>query len=305
MKNIRLGLIGVGKWGQNYIKTIEKMSNVELVAVCRKTDCRPDFIPTNCSFHTDFNDFQYLKLDGIIVSSNNPPNLIIECLKFGIPVLGEKPALINYDQIVDFVRHSENKKLLINYIHLFNSSFETLKEIVEYKKIIRICSSGFGPSKTRDEFSPLWDYGPHDLSMILTLMKKEPSEVFISSRHKSREGQTYRINLNFDGVKTKSIVGNGTLVKSRYLSVEYEDEGKIREIVYDDLAEYKLTLDRKPVDIAPYFTFSNGTIIDFNKSPLQNAIEEFVAMIQARKIDTFYADLTVKITKILSTYQEE
>ena len=35
--NVRLGLIGAGKWGVNYIKTIESMKGIELRKIACKT----------------------------------------------------------------------------------------------------------------------------------------------------------------------------------------------------------------------------------------------------------------------------
>ena len=35
--SIKIGLIGVGAWGKNYIKTIKEFSNIELVAILRNS----------------------------------------------------------------------------------------------------------------------------------------------------------------------------------------------------------------------------------------------------------------------------
>ena len=293
---MRIGLIGCGKWGQNYINTIATMSEIELVAVCRqRSKERPAFLPINCDLIHDWQRFHRdIKVDGVIVATNSHSfGFAHDLLYYGVPVMAEKPCLLDSSEIESLGLMTGKKgKLLVNYIHLFSPAFQMLKKIVAGKKIIRICSSGFGPSKTREYFSPLWDWGPHCLSMILSLINQDPTDVYISNHNKTKSGQTYRINLSFPGIKTTSIVGNGTIIKSRYLSVLYEDNGQINEIVYDDLSSNKLKL--------------NGTPVHFidNKPLLHIAIEEFLAMINSSQIDSSYINLTMKITKILSQYED-
>jgi predicted dehydrogenase len=295
MKIYHLGIVGAGRWAENYCKTIAAMPNIELVAMARRKNERPGFIPDTCKLYTDWQDFHREKenLDGIIVASIFTGTIAIDYLYYDIPVLAEKPLLIDNDQIESLTSRSKNKKLLVDYIHLFSPAFQKLKEIVDNKKILRIVSSGYGPSKTKEEFSSLWDYGPHDLSMILSLIDKDPDSICITNHIETKSGQTYCIDLDFGQIKTSSFVGNGAVNKSRYFSVWYEDNGKISNIVYDDLSSCKLFIGDTKIDF------------DYSKQPLTIAIENFLKMIDSKSIDTFYVDLTIKITKILSTYEEQ
>jgi predicted dehydrogenase len=285
MKKYRLGIVGAGKWAENYCRTIETMPEIELVAMARRKNKRPSFIPDTCQLYTNWQDLIHStdRPDGMIVAPSYPGIIALDYLYYGIPVLSEKPVIANRFLI---------ESLLVNYIHLFSPAFQTLKKIVAGKKILRIVSSGYGPSKTREEFSPLFDYGPHDLSLILALMGKEPTDIHITQHNKTRAGTSYYINLTFDDIKTQSLVGNGTITKARYLSVWYEDEGRIQNIVYNDLSAYKLFIGDKKIDYPQ------------EPTPLRGAIEEFLAMIDSYTPNPYYIDLTAQITKILATYKE-
>lgn len=297
MKTYRIGIVGCGQWAANYIKSINQMLNVELVCAMRKTDVRPDFLPHKCLFFTEQQSNKFYKLckgvDGIIVATDEPWGPSAICLTQNIPVMAEKPLLTSTKQIQLFSEFASGRKLMVNYIHLFSDPFQELKKIVGNNKIVRVCSSGFGPSKTREHFSSLWDYGPHDLSMILTLLNSEPTEIDIQTHNKSKAGHSFIINLRFGDIKTKSIVGNGTIVKSRYLSVTYLKDGKENSVTYDDTSAGKLFLNGKPLN---FVTIGR---------PLENSIKSFLELIDGIYDDRHGAALTAKITKILDTYEEQ
>lgn len=297
MRTYRLALVGAGSWAKNYVRALENFSNVELVAMARRKNVRPDFLPEKCTLHTDWQDFHrrgFENLDGIIVATDFPFTFVHDYLHSGIPVLAEKPVIIDnsFIESLELSTGACKGKLLVNYIHLFSDPFQELKKIVGDNKIIRICSSGFGPSKTREHFSPLWDYGPHDLSMILSLIQSYPTEIDIQTHNKTRAGHSFRINLRFGDIKTKSIVGNGTIVKSRYFSVTYEKNGSEYSVTYDDMSPGKLFLDGKRIDYPS---------ID---APLENSIESFLELIDGKNDPRHGVELTTKITKILSNYED-
>jgi predicted dehydrogenase len=298
MKIYRLGIVGAGRWAENYCKTIAVMPNVELAAMARRKNVRPDFIQTSCKLINNWQDFyrkEFEYLDGIIVATDFPFTFVHDYLHYKIPVLAEKPVITNssFIESLEISNDAGDNKLLVNYIHLFSDPFQELKKIIGDNKIIRICSSGFGPSKTRETFSPLWDYGPHDLSMILSLIKTDPTDIHIQTHNKTRAGHSFIINLQFGDIKTKSIVGNGTIIKSRYLSVTYDEDGKENSITYNDMSPNKL--------------FLNGSSITYpiTATPLENSITGFLGLIDGRQDERYGTDLTTKITKILSTYEEQ
>lgn len=292
MRTYKLALVGVGPWGQNYIKALAKFANIELVAVVRRKNIRPDFLPSTCKVLDSWDRLMREPLHGIVYATSTPLGNDSYYLMHNVPVMAEKPLVTATDQLSGLDYVDPKHRILVNYIHLFSDPFLELKRIVSDNKIIRICTSGFGPSKTREHFSPLWDYGPHDLSMILSLMGSEPTEIDIQTHNKSKAGHSFRINLHFGDVKTKSIVGNGTIVKSRYFSVTYLKDGQENSITYDDMAPEKL--------------FLNGKGIDYPKTatPLENSITSFLDLIDGKKDERHGTDLTAKITKILSTYED-
>src|SRR5690606_8604234 len=85
----RLGLIGAGKWGANYIKTIEAMSDVDISIICTRHGFPVDGYKTTVNI-TDVIDEG---VDGVIIATppENHYQVSLKLLESEIPILLEKP----------------------------------------------------------------------------------------------------------------------------------------------------------------------------------------------------------------------
>ena len=97
-KNIRLGLIGIGRWGANYIKTIEDVDCAELKIIACKSLIKERFLSDNYLLTDNWKDVTNSKeVDGIIIAT--PPKMHYEIAKSSInskkPVIIEKPVTLN------------------------------------------------------------------------------------------------------------------------------------------------------------------------------------------------------------------
>ncbi len=143
---LKLGIVGLGPWGQNYIKTIKNNSDMQLIAACRKSNERPDFLPELCDFYTDSSKMLWQKLDGLILTADPYTNLKIakSAIVYGLPILIEKPVAFHSADIKQLMGYGNVLSLaLVNYTHLFSPAFLKLQEIVKNKEIIEIYSKGF------------------------------------------------------------------------------------------------------------------------------------------------------------------
>ena len=66
-KKLRLGLIGAGKWGQNFIKTIKKSNCFDLVSLSSRNPEIHKILDSNCKLFYKWEDLiVYGKIDGLI-----------------------------------------------------------------------------------------------------------------------------------------------------------------------------------------------------------------------------------------------
>jgi len=288
-KEIKIAIIGAGRWSEVYCRTLAQFPNIKLVALLRRRQERPGFIPDGCQMYTDIDAMfhSHIYLDGVIVATASTGDMALECLKYNIPVLAEKPLLTDRRGLKKW-KNIDTSKLLVNYTHLFSPAFLKLQEIVQNKEILGIHSEGFNNGPVRQAFSSLWDYAPHDLSLIFSLMEEKPNKINIIEHKADNDRSLYEISLKYSKFHSSTIVGNGAEKKARSIRVIFEDND-LKEVVYDDMAADKLILDGEPVEI-------------INTQPLHNTIQAFISLINGKEDGRFGLTMTKKITDTLSEF---
>lgn len=214
---MKLILVGYGAWAKKYEETISKI----------------DYITLKIAHRADWRQAIDDGADGVIVCT--PPSSHVEIATYAlgknIPTMIEKPLSLSHNEAL--ILKEFQAPILVNNIHLFSENYNKLKSIINDKRIEinKIGSAGFNKGPIR-EYSGLWDYGSHDLSMILDITKKFPQEVWCEEV-KTKDGSLYGIRLDFaNGLSTESLVGNGGkksvrkfTVISNGLSISYD--GKV------------------------------------------------------------------------------
>jgi hypothetical protein len=144
---MKLGLIGAGKWGRNYIRTAEELGHG--VKVIGRGEAMEG-------------------VDAIIIATHPSasPGLAVEAIHAGYPVLVEKPAglsLADAEQIASAERLSRYEPLvLVGHQHLFAEGYEALRAMGEPDQ-----ATAFFTGPTTHDYSPTWDYGAHAVACLL------------------------------------------------------------------------------------------------------------------------------------------
>lgn len=266
---MKLLLIGNGAWGKNYITTIQQnWPNIQLDIATRQ----------------DWQQKVNQKPNGVMICTG--PLAQVDIAKYVleryIPVMLEKPVALSSQELEPLLPLQYNAPILVNYTHLFANHFIELKKY--YNDDIRnIQTHGRGKGPYRN-FSSLFDYGSHDVAMILDLIREYPNTI-IAKKLKDRE--IFDIRLQFSNIITKSYVGNGTKLPRKLRQIVLTQHNGT-QIVYSDiegnrLMEWPL---RKKINVK--YT-----------PPLTNAIQYFIDLINGKQDDRAGLDLTIKVVKIL------
>ncbi|MEE9275734.1 MAG: Gfo/Idh/MocA family oxidoreductase, partial [bacterium] len=98
---LRLGLIGAGRWGRAYIRTLKSMAGVELARLCSANPESPKLAGPGCRVTGDWRELAGAEdLDGLILAT--PPGLHAEmagaAAAAGLPVMIEKPLTLDLDE---------------------------------------------------------------------------------------------------------------------------------------------------------------------------------------------------------------
>ena len=294
----RLGLIGAGRWGRNYIRTIDALPGVRLSRLASRNPDSVRIAPADCAVVPDWRDLlDRNALDGVIIAT--PPGLHAEmalaAIDAGLPVLIEKPLTLDIAQARALSRKALERRAIamVNHTHLFHPAYRALKSLLpDYGLIreIRAEAGSLGPFRL--DTPVLWDWGAHDVAMCIDIMRERPSRV--SARILERRevagghGETLRLELEFPNrVGATIVVSNILATKTRRLTVTCDRAA----LVYDDFAAEKLLVHAREQRHAVAFE---------PDLPLSVVVREFAAAISTRTFDATALDTGLSVVETLS-----
>lgn len=218
-----------------------------------------------------------------------------------VAVLIEKPICMDPGEATRFrdlvAKHSAYA--MVGHIHIFSPAYQLLKRLSEsLGQVKSIRSTGGRQGPYRADTPALWDWGPHDVSMILDFLARQPLSVSgrrtLHSPVDSGHADIYEVSMEFSGgVHARAVFGNA-LPPTRKLEVVHERG----TLVYDDLAGSKLSYrsDSGAPDAAVRSALET---CDVSRPPLDCILDSFCDAIRSRSTDMQSLDLAVSVTRIL------
>jgi predicted dehydrogenase len=174
VKKIKVGVVGVGYFGQFHAEKYAKIEDVALVGVVDADASRAKEIAkryrTQPFFHyADL--FQKVQAVSIAVPTPFHYSITKECFLQGIDVLLEKPISSTLEEADELIRLAESKGLIFQIGHLerFNGALSTIEGKVQHPLFIE--SHRLGPFSGRGtDVDVVLDLMIHDLDILLSLV---------------------------------------------------------------------------------------------------------------------------------------
>ena len=307
---LNIGLIGAGRWGKNILKTIIKINDVNLSCVATKNKNIHSLVSKDCKIYSNWKDLILdSNLDGIIIAT--PPKTHFEiaknCLFKRINILVEKPLTLDLSEALFLKKLSleMNTLLMTEFTQVFNPKFQKMQKslgLIGDIKFIKTRASNFGP--IRKDTPVIWDWGSHELSILIALIGAKPEKIEFKRTMKERNDKgdlsAWEIKCEFKkGIKSLSFVSNN-FPKAREILLEGQ-KGIIilNEFKNSYLEYYKSIKDyespyKKPLPIA----------IDNKREPLEEAIISFLNCIKREQKNHWSLELGLDVTLLLEkTYK--
>jgi len=267
MDQINVGVIGCGYWGPNLIRNFVELPTSNVVAVADLDEDRLAHIKSRyprIKITKDYRDLFAMELDAIAVAT--PPathfRIARDCLQHDMHAFVEKPLTLNTQDAETLIEIAETRGLTLMVGHTFeyNPAVRALKEIIEsgelgqvyYVDAVRVNLGLF-----QRDLDVLWDLAPHDISILLYILGRDPVGVSVygmSNIFKGKHDVAY-LNLLFpDEILAHIHVSWLDPCKVRRITVV----GSRKMVVYDDVeALEKIKIYDKGVE-APQYTDTFG-----------------------------------------------
>ena len=306
VENIRLGLIGAGPWGRNYIDTIRALDGVALTRLASRNPESAALAGPDCEITQDWREMLADGgLDGVIIAT--PPALHAEmtlaAIDLGVAVLVEKPMTLNLAEAETILERAQSRGAIVrvDHIHLYSAAWEALKREAEGLGPLRtiIAEAGSkGPDHSRTPV--LWNWGSHDVAMCIDLLGRLPEKA-TARRLENRgpeegKGETLALSLDFGGVTASITIGDILAEKKRLFTATFE-EG---ELVYDDMKDVKLRRRDAPWQADPVSDDRGHSVSLADGRPLDRAVLAFAAAISRGAPDSEDVSLGTDVVRVLS-----
>lgn len=185
---MKIGIIGCGTWGVNYIRCFTKLLPQTTIRVCdsdaqrlaqiAQTYPNVDICPTVEALLSDAN------LEAVVVSTPASTHYHVSqhCLLAGKHVLCEKPLTTSEAEADDLLHLAQNRGLvlMVGHIFLYNDGIKMMKaqmSEVSFGAVyyLQATRSNLGP--VRSDVNVVWDLASHDISIFNYLLAESPCRV--------------------------------------------------------------------------------------------------------------------------------
>ncbi|MFC1888908.1 Gfo/Idh/MocA family protein [Thermodesulfobacteriota bacterium] len=181
-----VAVVGCGYWGKNLARNFYQLG--ALKAIC---DMDPQILEVQgrlCPGVETGSDYEAVlareDIAGVVIATPAEMHfkMVVQALEAGKDVFVEKPMALMYSEGDELVRLAEVKGriLMVGHVLLYHPAIVALKETVdagEIGDVHYIYSTRLNLGKVRREENILWSFAPHDISIILLLLKELPISV--------------------------------------------------------------------------------------------------------------------------------
>ena len=182
MEQVRIGVIGTGRMGQNHCRVYSNMRHAKFVGVCDVNgDLGKDVAH---KFEVSyFRDVESLleNVDAVSICTPTPQHyeLVTRCLERNIHVMVEKPFTETLDQAQALKEAvDKNKKLVVQvgHIEMFNPTFIELRKVLEGMDVLAMNFNRLSPFQGSNvDVDVVLDLMIHDIGLIVNLFTNEPA----------------------------------------------------------------------------------------------------------------------------------
>jgi len=202
---INMAIIGFGRMGRIHADIINRIKDLNLVAVSKKNPQEAEEIKNKYNVEVYFNNDELLNrkdIDYAVIAATNEVHeeITVKAFEKGKNVIVEKPMGTNYESTLRMIKAAEEykKNLFVYQSQRWDRDFLFVKDTIQSGKLGRILVieekvmffgsnwAGWGihgmdfPWRIKAEFGggTLYDWGPHLVDHILLIMGKDPVGVY-------------------------------------------------------------------------------------------------------------------------------
>ncbi len=321
---LNIAVVGVGGWGKNLARNYYQIPECSLKYICDLSRARLEELRRQSPGTAITTRFEDLLTDPdlhacvIATTASTHYALSKAALRAGKDVFVEKPFVLEVHQAEELVRiaEQEGRILMVGHLLEYHPVVGRLKGMIDSQElgdVYYLYNQRVNLGTVRDDENALWSFAPHDISVLLYLLGKEPTDVAARGQSYLRRGieDVVFITLNFDDEALAHIhvswldphkIRKMTIVGSKKMVVfdDMENTEKLR--IYDKSAEHN----------ADYSTFAEYVTLRFGDitiphlkidEPVRLECRHFLECIRDRRQPRSDGRDGLRVVKVLAAAQ--
>ncbi len=309
-----IAVMGCGAWGANVVRTLRDLGALRAVVDpsasgrARAHEIAPDV----AVFDRSGPMLEDPAVTAVMIATPAETHYRLSraALDAGKDVFVEKPLTVDVDDARELIARAgaRDRVLMVGHLLEYHPAIRTLLQLVrdgELGEIRYLISNRLNLGKIRTEENALWSFAPHDIAVILRLVKSMPIEVVATGESWISPGiaDVTVTQLRFDGgVRAHIFVSWLHPFKEQRLVVI----GSRKMASFDDVAK-KLVLYDQRVDGppgAPVPVRGEGVEVPFpTDEPLRLECQHFLQCVETRQQPRTDGENGLRVLKILHASQ--
>jgi predicted dehydrogenase len=279
---VRLSMVGLGYWGPNLARNLAAANGAELAVLCdadadRLTRFRKSY--PDARFVTSYEDVVADEaIDAVALATpvHTHFEMAAAALRAGKHVFVEKPLAASVDECEQLVQiaAAADLRLMVGHVFLFNTAVQRVKAYIdsgELGEIYYVYSQRLNLGVVRSDVNALWNFAPHDFSILDHWLGAEPVEitargfsylqpaiedvVFMSMTYPGGIGANVHISwLDPHKVRRMTVVGSEKMVV-------YDDVSQDAKLMLFDKGVTKKRLDDAYESLGPFKDFAEFQLL--------------------------------------------
>jgi len=321
---VTVAVIGVGGWGKNLARNYHEIPDCRLKYIC---DLDPEKLArssqqlpgTNATsdFEAVLDDYE---VQAVVIATPGPTHYALckRALERGKDVYVEKPFVLQVEHAEDLIEiaHRQRRVLMVGHLLEYHPVINQLRELIQNNElgdIYYIYTQRLNLGTVRRDENALWNFAPHDISAILYLLNREPTDVCARGQSYLQRGveDVVFMTLNFadksmahvhvswlDPHKVRKLI----IVGSRKMAVFDDVEGTEKLRIYDKGAAQNADYN----SFAEYVSLRFGDVlIPYVKvaEPLRLECQHFLECVRTRQQPRSDGHDGCRVTKVLDAAQ--
>ena len=310
-----IAVLGCGGWGQNIVRTLDKLSLLRAVA---DTTAQGRALATKLAPQATIHDafgpiLEDPAIRGVMIATPAEFHYqhVCQALDAGKDVFVEKPMTIDVGEARELISRAKraDRILMVGHLLEYHPAIRKLHDLIlsgEIGELQYVVSNRLNLGKIRTRENALWSFAPHDIAVILRLVGVLPLEIVAT-------GGSYVTPDIADVTVTQLLFENG--VRS-HIFVSWLHPFKEQRLVvvgskkmasFDDIAKELILYDQR-VDWEagqPVPVKGEGEIVAFDQvQPLDAECLHFSECIRTRKTPLTDGANGLRVLQILHAAQE-